>query len=181
MYLAQKAQSYKKELELILNSSKHTVAPGREYCENCDPRFKILSSPEKTRNNLLLQKQIRYKDGHVVFNRTFQQCFKYLSPLQYESKHQTLRIAKKLEQYPNILAEYNFKLEKDVNNKKLVFLDQYLKENQISITDYKIGYLPLLMAFNQHSKSTPARLVQAPNRPGPCIDFTPDNSPQPTN
>ena len=181
MYLAQKAQSYKKELELILNSSKHTVAPGREYCENCDPRFKILSSPEKTRNNLLLQKQIRYKDGHVIFNRTFQQYFKYLNPLQYESKHQTLRIAKKLEQYPNILAEYNFKLEKDVNNKKLVFLDQYLKENQISITDYKIGYLPLLMAFNQHSKSTPARLVQAPNRPGPCVNLTLDNSSQQAN
>ena len=169
MYLAQKAQSYKKELESILNSSKHTVAPGREYCENCDPRFKVLSSPEKTRNNLLLQKQIRYKEGHVVFTRTFQQCFKYLSSLQYESKHQTLRIAKKLEQFPNILAEYNFKLEKDVNNKKLVFLDQYVKENQISINEYKIGHLPLLMAFNQHSKSTPARLVQAPNRPGPCV------------
>ena len=104
-----------------------------------------------------MQKQIRYKDGHVVFNRTFQQYFKYLNPLQYESKHQTLRITKKLEQYPNILAEYNFKLEKDVNNKELVFLDQYLKENQISIADYKIGYLPLLMAFNQYSKSTPAR------------------------
>ena len=67
MYLVQKAQSYKKELESILNSSKNTVAPGREYCENCDPRFKVLSSPEKTRNNLLLQKQIRYKEGHVVF------------------------------------------------------------------------------------------------------------------
>ena len=84
-----------------------------------------------------------YKDGHVVFNRTFQQNFKFLNPLQNESKHQTIRIAKKLEQYPSILAEYNFKLEKDVNNKKLVFLDQYLKENQISIADYKIGYLPL--------------------------------------
>ena len=89
-----------------------------------------------------------YKDGHVVFNRTFQQNFKFLNPLQNESKHQTIRIAKKLEQYPSILAEYNFKLEKDVNNKKLVFLDQYLKENQIYIAEYKIGYLPLLMAFN---------------------------------
>merc|ERR1712082_168235 len=83
--------------------------------------------------------------------------------------------------YPNILAEYNFKLEKDVNNKKLVFLDQYLKENQISIADYKIGYLPLLMAFNQNSKSTPACLVQAPNRPGPCINLKSDNSSQPVN
>ena len=65
-----------------------------------------------------------------------------------------------------------------MNNKKLVFLDQYLKENQISTADYKVGYLPLLMAFNQHSTSTPARLVQAPNRPGVCINLKSYNSPQ---
>ena len=50
-------------------------------------------------------------------------------------------------------------------------MDQYLKENKISTEDYKIGYLPLLKAFNQHSTSTPARLVQAPNRPGICINL----------
>ena len=115
--MAQKAQDYKKELELIFNYSKHRVLPGPEYCENCDPRFKLLSSPEKTRNNLLLQKQISFKDGHIVFNRAFQQNFKYLNPLYNESRKQTIRIAKKLEQFPNILGEFNFKLEKDVNNK----------------------------------------------------------------
>ena len=71
-----------------------------------------------------------------------------------------------MEQYPSILGEFNFKLEKDVHNKKFVFLDQYLKENKISAADYEISYLPLLVAFNQHSTSTPARLVQCPNRPG---------------
>ena len=105
-----------------------------------------------------MQKQITYKKGHIVFNRAFQQNFKFLNPLLNESKQQTIRIAKKLEQYPSILAEYNFKLEKDVNNKKLVFLDQYLKENQISTADYKVGYLPLQMALNQHSTATPACL-----------------------
>ena len=154
----------------------HAVLPGKEYYENCDPCFKLLSAPEKTRNNLLLQKQITYKKGHIVFNRAFQQNFKFLNPLLNESKQQTIRIAKKLEQYPSILAEYNLKLEKDVNNKKLVFLDQYLKENQISTADYKVGYLPLLMAFNQHSTSTLARLLQAPNRPGVCINLKTDNS-----
>ena len=74
-----------------------------------------------------------------------------------------------MEQYPNILGEFNFKLEKDVTNKKLVFFDQYLKENKISSADYKIGYLPLLMAFNQNLTSTPAPLVQCPNCPGICI------------
>ena len=34
------------------------------------------------------------------------------------------------------------------------------------------------MAFNQHSKSTPAHLAQAPNRPGVCINLKSDNSPQ---
>ena len=36
------------------------------------------------------------------------------------------------------------------------------------------------MAFNQHSKSTPARLVQAPNRPGPCVGLTSINDPKST-
>ena len=72
-------------------------------------------------------KKITYKEGHVVFNRTFQQNFKFLNPLQNESKQQTLRIAKKLEQYPSILAEYNFKLEKDVNNKKTSIFRSILK------------------------------------------------------
>ena len=45
---------------MILNSSKSNVLPGREYCENCDPRFKILSTPKKTRNYLLLQKQLSF-------------------------------------------------------------------------------------------------------------------------
>ena len=53
-YLAQKAQAYQMELEMILNSSKTNVLPGREYCENCDPRFKMLKTPKKTLNNLLL-------------------------------------------------------------------------------------------------------------------------------
>ena len=68
-----------------------------------------------------------------------------------------------------------------MNNKKLVFLDQYLKENQISIANYKVGYFPLLMAFNQHSTSTPARLVQAPNCPGICINLKSNDSPQQDN
>ena len=55
-------------------------------------------------------------------------------------------------------------------------MNQYLKENKISTADYKVGYLPLLMAFNQHSTSTPARLVQAPNRPGMCINLKSNDS-----
>ena len=55
-------------------------------------------------------------------------------------------------------------------------MDQYLKENKISAADYKIGYLPLLMAFNQHSTSTPAHLVQAPNHSGICINLKPNDS-----
>ena len=81
---------------------------------------------EKYINNLLLQKQISFKDGHIVFNRAFQQNFQYLNPLYNESKQQTIRIARKLDQYPNILGEFNYKLEKDFNSKKLMFLDQYL-------------------------------------------------------
>ena len=49
-----------------------------------------------------------------------------------------------------------------------MFLDQYLEENKISSADYKAGYLPRLMAFNQNSSSTPCRLVHQPNRGGIC-------------
>ena len=65
-------------LEMILNSSKSNVLPGREYCKNCDPRFKMLSTPEKTRNNLLLQKQLSFQNGHIVFNSTrLTQCIDF--------------------------------------------------------------------------------------------------------
>ena len=122
-YLTQKAQSYKMELEMILNSTKSNVIPGREYCENCDPRFKLLSTPEKTRNNLLLQKQLSFKNGHIVFNRAFQQEFQWLNPLYHESQQQTLRIANKLTNFPSILQEFDYKFEKDMNTGKLMFLD----------------------------------------------------------
>ena len=112
LYLTQRAQSYKMELEMILNSSKSNVLPGREYCENCDPRFKLLSTPEKTRNNLLLQKQLSFKDGHIIFNRAFQQEFKWLNPLYHESKQQTSRIATKSTNFPIFYKSLTVNLKK---------------------------------------------------------------------
>ena len=58
LYLTQRAQSYKMELERILNSSKSSVLPGREYCENCDPRFKLISTPEKNSKQFTFTKTI---------------------------------------------------------------------------------------------------------------------------
>ena len=49
-----------------------------------------------------------------------------------------------------------------------MFLDQYLKINDIKTYSYKTGYLPLLLAFNKNSKSTPSRMVQCPNRQVMC-------------
>ena len=85
-YLLQKAQAYKLELDLILNSSKRNVPLGREYCENCDPRFCLLQTPEKTRNNFLLQQKLYFKDGHIIFRSAFQSNHKILNILFYESK-----------------------------------------------------------------------------------------------
>ena len=109
LYLLQKAQAYKLELDLILNSSKSQVPLRREYCENCDPRFGLLQTPEKTHNNLLLQQQLSFKDGHIIFSHAFQPNFKILNPLFKESQKQTIRIAQKLLNYPSILGELNFK------------------------------------------------------------------------
>ena len=82
------------ELDLILNSSKRKVPLGREYCENCDPRFCLLQTPEKTRNNLLLQQQLTFKDGHIIFKRTFQSNFKILNPLFMSLKNKPLGLHK---------------------------------------------------------------------------------------
>ena len=81
------------ELDLILNSSERKAPPGRENCENCDPRFHLLQTPEKTRNNLLLQQQLSFKDGHIIVRNAFQSNFKILNPLFNESQKQTIRIA----------------------------------------------------------------------------------------
>ena len=55
-----------------------------------------------------------------------------------------------------------------MNTGKLMFLEDYLKTNNIKPNSYKSGYLPLFMAFNRNSKSTPCRMVQCPNRQAVC-------------
>merc|ERR1712240_247805 len=50
----------------------------------------------------------------------------------------------------------------------LMFLDDYLRSNDIKAGSYRSGYLPLLMAFNKNSQSTPCRMVQCPNRQAVC-------------
>ena len=74
-----------------------------------------------------MQKQLSFENGHIVFNRAFQQEFQCLNPLYHESKQQTIRIANKLTNFPSILQEFNYKFEKDMNTGKLMFLDDYLK------------------------------------------------------
>ena len=55
-----------------------------------------------------------------------------------------------------------------MNMGKLMFLDDYLKNNDIKPGSYRSGYLPLLMAFNKNSQSTPCRMVQCLNRQAVC-------------
>ena len=90
-----------------LGSNKHTVPLGRAGCEHFDPRFKILQTPEKNKNNLLLQQQLSFDNGHIVFKRAFKPQLKVLSPLLKESQIQTIQIANKL-------AEFDFKFEKKI-------------------------------------------------------------------
>ena len=147
---------------------KYIIDVGREYCSHCDPRFKLFFSPEKTRNNLLLEKQITFKSNKIEFRRTFKRNFKYLNTLELESKHQSVRIAKRITNYTNILNEIDYKLETDIWSGKLYFLSDYLKKHDLNGNEYSLGYLLLLLAFNKNSKSTPIRLVITPNRNGPA-------------
>ena len=55
-----------------------------------------------------------------------------------------------------------------MNTGKLMFLEDYLKTNNIKPHSCKYGYLPLLMAFNRNSQSTLCRMVQCPNRQAVC-------------
>ena len=71
---------------------KYIIDVGREYCSHCDPHFKLIFSPEKTRNNLLLEKQISFKSNKIAFKPTFKRNFKYLNTLELESKCQSVRI-----------------------------------------------------------------------------------------
>ena len=66
------------------------------------------------------------------------------------------------------MDELDYKLESDIRSKKLYFLSDYLKEHNLQGDEYSVGYLPLLMAFNKNSNSTPIRLVQTPNRAAPA-------------
>ena len=46
-------------------------------------------------------------------------------------------IATKLTNFPNILQEFDYKFEKDLNTGKLMFLEDYLKTNNIKPNSYR--------------------------------------------
>ena len=60
------------------------VPIGRDNCVHCDPRFRLVLAPEKTRNNMLLRDQVTFNNNHVIFRRDFKPTFKTLNPLLYE-------------------------------------------------------------------------------------------------
>ena len=164
-YLKMNAKTYKIDIQNILKD-KPAVDVGRENCSHCDPRFRLIFSPEKTRNNLLLEKQISFKSNKIEFRRTFKRNYRYLNTLEIESKLQSERIAKRITSYKNISNEIDYKFETDIRSGKLFFLPDYLKKHNLKGNEYSMGYLPLLLAFNKNSRSTPIRLVITPNRNG---------------
>ena len=155
------------DIQTILKD-KPVVDIGRENCSHCNPRFKLIFSPEKSRNNLLLEKQISFKSNKIEFRCIFKRNYKYLNTMEWESKRQSDRIAKRIAGYKNILNEIDYKLETDIRLGKLYFLPEYLKEHNLEGNEYSVGYLPLLLVFNKNSNSTPIRLVITPNRNGPA-------------
>ena len=100
-YLKINAKAYKIDIQNILKD-KPAVDVGRENCSHCDPRFRLIFSPEKTRNNLLLEKQISFNSNKIEFRRTFKRNYRYLNTLEIESKRQSERIAKRITNYKNI-------------------------------------------------------------------------------
>ena len=124
---------------------------GRENCSHCDPRFRLIFSPEKTRNNLLLDKQITFKSNKIEFRQTFKRNYRYLNTLEIESKRQSERIAKRISGYKNISNEIDHKFETDIRSGKLFFLPDYLKQHNLKGDEYSMGFLSILLAFNKNS------------------------------
>ena len=65
-YLKLSAKAYKDDLMNILKDES-VIPLSRENCSYCDPRFKLIFSPEKSRNNLLLEKQISFQSNKIEF------------------------------------------------------------------------------------------------------------------
>ena len=164
-YLKLNTKAYKIDIQNILKD-KPAVDVGKENCSHCDPRFRLIFSPEKSRNNLLLEKQISFRSNQIEFRRTFKRNYRYLNTLEMESKRQSERIAKRISGYKSLSNEIDYKLETDIRSGKLFFLPDYLNKHNLKGDEYSIGYLPLLLAFNKNSKSTPIRLVITLNRNG---------------
>ena len=137
-YLKLNAQAYKMDIQTILKD-KPVVDIGRENCSHCDPHFKLIFSPEKSRNNLLLEKQISFKSNKIEFRQTFKRNYRYLNTLEMESKRQSDRIAKIITGYKNILNEIDYKLETDIRSGKLFFLPEYLRKHNLKGNEYSIG------------------------------------------
>ena len=125
-YLHLNAKAYKTDLLNILKD-KYVVPVGRENCSNCDPRFKLVFSPEKSRNNLLLEKQILFQSNKIKYRRMFKRNYKYLNTFEKESKNLTIRIAKRITNYQNILDELDYRIESDIRSKKLNFFAKLFK------------------------------------------------------
>ena len=76
MYLEEQQASYESDLKFMLRDFtklNEDLDDGHRYCISCDPRVKILFSPKKTRNNILLSDQITYNQVNKViqFRRNF--------------------------------------------------------------------------------------------------------------
>ena len=119
-YLKISEKAYKADLLNILKD-RPVIPLGRENCSHCDQRFKLIFSPEKSRINLLLEKQISFQSNKIEFRRMFKQIYKYLNTFEKESKNQTIRIAKRITNYQNILDELDYRMESDIRSKKLYF------------------------------------------------------------
>ena len=170
MNIEQSTMVYKADLKNLLKNDKlPEITPSRLYCSQCDPRFKLLSSPEKVRNNLLLEKQLRFRPdiNRIEFRRDFKPNYEYLNPLLWESKFSTQKLGQKLRKFPVISQELDYRFEVDVKDHKLYFKDDYLKANNIQDADFPCqGFLPTMLALNPNSSSTSIRLVITPNRAG---------------
>ena len=64
-YLKINAQAYRIDIQTMLKD-KYIIDVGREYCSHCDPRFKLIFSPEDEIAKLF--ESTKHKCLHILFS-----------------------------------------------------------------------------------------------------------------
>jgi hypothetical protein len=150
---------------------------GKVGCSSCDPRRHSVLTSSTVANNSLLLRQLEWEPwghgrpgGRFVLNRLYRAAMSKYPSCDLSVKADTQNLISKMGNRPNTSRECSYRLQKDFLNDHCVFLTpsevKQLKVGFITFGEMKIRpvFLPQHCVYNPLSESTPARVVNVPNR-----------------